>query len=50
MNKKLIAFISIFSVFLPLTPASAAVKAGGVCKKAGITSFASGPPTLAKTS
>ena len=42
MNKKLIAFISIFSVFLPLTPASAAVKAGGVCKKAGITSFASG--------
>ena len=42
MNKKFIAFISIFSVFLPLTPASAVVKAGGVCKKAGITSFASG--------
>jgi hypothetical protein len=41
MNKKLIAFLSILSLSLPLVPASAAVKAGSVCKKAGITSVAS---------
>ena len=44
MNKKLIAFLSILllSSSLPLVPAHAAVKAGGSCKKAGITSVASG--------
>ena len=42
MNKKLIAFLSILSLFLslPLTPVSAAVKAGGTCSKAGIKSVA----------
>ena len=42
MNKRLIAFLSILSLFLslPLTPVSAAVKAGGTCSKAGITSVA----------
>lgn len=44
MNKKLIAFLSIVSllVFLPLIPVNAAVKAGGSCAKAGITTVASG--------
>jgi M6 family metalloprotease-like protein len=44
MNKKLIAFLSIISLSLsfPLISANAAVKAGGACKKAGITSVASG--------
>jgi M6 family metalloprotease-like protein len=44
MNKKLIAFLSILSlsISLPLPSAQAAVKAGGACKKAGITSVASG--------
>jgi len=39
MNKKLIAFFSILSVFLstPLIPVSAAAKAGAKCNKAGIT-------------
>jgi hypothetical protein len=44
MNKKLIAFLSILSLSLslPLIPAYAAVKAGGACKKAGVTSVALG--------
>jgi hypothetical protein len=43
MNKKLIAFLSIFSLSLslPLIPANAAVKAGASCKTLGITSVAS---------
>ena len=42
MNKRLIAFLPILSLFLslPLTPVNAAVKAGGTCSKAGITSVA----------
>ena len=42
MNKRLITFLSILSLFLslPLTPVNAAVKAGGTCSKAGITSVA----------
>ena len=44
MNKRLIAFLSILSLSLslPLIPANAAVKAGGSCKKAGVTSVALG--------
>ena len=44
MNKKLIVFLSVFSLFLtlPLIPVNAAAKAGGACTKAGITSVASG--------
>jgi len=44
MNKRLIAFIPILSLFLslPLTPINAAAKAGGTCSKAGITSVVSG--------
>jgi M6 family metalloprotease-like protein len=44
MNKKSIAFLSILSLFisLPSIPVNAAVKAGGICKKAGTTSVASG--------
>jgi len=44
MNKKLIAFFSILSLFLstPLIPVNAAAKAGGTCTKAGIKSIASG--------
>ena len=40
MNKRFIAFLSILSllVFLPLIPASAAVKAGDKCTKVGIKS------------
>ena len=43
MNKKLIAFLSILSLFLtlPLTSTNAAAKAGGACNKAGITSVVS---------
>jgi len=43
VNKKLIAFLSVFSLFLssPLIPANAAAKAGGACSKAGITSVVS---------
>jgi len=43
MNKKLIAFLPILSLSLslPLIPAHAAVKAGGTCTQAGITSVAS---------
>jgi len=43
MNKRQIAFLSILSLFLslPLTPVSAAVKAGGTCSKVGIKSVAS---------
>lgn len=39
MNKRLIAFLSIFSLFLssPLIPANAAAKTGAKCIKAGIT-------------
>ena len=44
MNKKLIAFLSILSLFLslPSIPVSAAVKAGEACTKVGMTSIASG--------
>jgi M6 family metalloprotease-like protein len=44
MNKRLIAFLSILSLFLslPIIPTNAAVKAGGACKKAGVTSVALG--------
>jgi hypothetical protein len=44
MNKRLIALLSILSLFLsiPLEPANAAAKAGGACTKAGTTSIASG--------
>jgi M6 family metalloprotease-like protein len=44
MNKRLIAFLSILSLFLstPIIPVNAAAKAGGACTKAGITSVASG--------
>jgi M6 family metalloprotease-like protein len=43
VNKKLIAFLSVFSLFLtlPLIPVNAAAKAGGACSKAGLTSVAS---------
>jgi hypothetical protein len=43
MNKKLVAFLSILflSLSLPLIPVNAAAKAGGACKKAGITSVVS---------
>ena len=43
MNKRQIAFLPILSLFLsiPLIPAHAAVKAGGTCTQAGITSVAS---------
>jgi hypothetical protein len=43
MKRKIIAFLSVLSISLslPLIPASAAVKAGAACKKAGITSIAS---------
>ncbi len=39
MNKKLIAFFSILSLFLstPIIPVNAAAKAGAKCAKAGIT-------------
>ena len=42
MNKRLIAFLPILSLFisLPLTPVNAAAKAGGTCTKAGIKSVA----------
>ena len=42
MNKRQIAFLPILSLFLslPLTPVNAAVKVGGTCSKAGITSVA----------
>ena len=44
MNRKLIALFSMVFIFvsLPLIPANAAVKAGGSCTKAGISSIASG--------
>jgi len=44
MNKKLIAFISMLglSLSISLVPANAAVKAGAVCKPAGLTSIVSG--------
>jgi hypothetical protein len=44
MNKRLITFLSILSLFLslPFIPANAAAKAGAKCKKAGLTSVASG--------
>ena len=44
MNKRQITFLSILSLYLSITsiPVNAAVKAGGVCTKAGITSIASG--------
>ena len=43
MNKRLIAFLSIISLFLTLAtfPVNAAAKAGAKCTKAGITSVAS---------
>ena len=44
MNKRLIALLSILSLFLtlPTFPVNAAAKAGAKCSKAGITSVASG--------
>jgi hypothetical protein len=44
LSKKLITFLLtlLLSVLLPLTSVNAAVKVGGACPKAGITSFASG--------
>ena len=44
MNKRLITFLPILSLFLslPLTPVNAAAKAGGTCSKAGITRVVSG--------
>ena len=44
MNKKLITSLSILSLFIstPFIPANAAVKVGGACTKAGITSVSSG--------
>jgi hypothetical protein len=44
MSKKLITFLSIFSLTLslPIIPANAAVKAGVSCKTLGVTSVASG--------
>ena len=44
MNKRLIAFLPILSLFLslPLIPVNAAAKAGGTCSKVGITSIVSG--------
>ena len=44
MNNKLIAFLSILSLFLstPIITVNAAAKAGAKCNKAGITSVASG--------
>ena len=44
MNKRLITFLLILSLFLslPLIPINAAAKAGGTCSKAGITSVVSG--------
>ena len=43
MNKRLITFLPILSLFLslPLIPVNAAAKAGGTCSKAGITSVVS---------
>jgi hypothetical protein len=44
MNKRLIAFFSILSLFLsiPIIPANAAAKAGAKCSKAGITEVVQG--------
>ena len=42
MNKRLVVFISVLSLSLPLTPVNAAAKSGGACTKAGNTSVASG--------
>jgi len=44
MNKRLIAFLPILSLFLslPLIPVNAAAKAGGTCSKVGIKSIVSG--------
>jgi hypothetical protein len=44
MNKRVIAFLSVFSLSLslPLIPANSAVKAGASCKTIGITSVSSG--------
>jgi M6 family metalloprotease-like protein len=44
MNKRLIAFLSILSLFLslPLIPVNAATKAGAKCNKTGVTSISAG--------
>ena len=44
MNKRLIAFLSIFILFLslPIIPSNAAVKTGGNCAKVGLTAKAAG--------
>jgi M6 family metalloprotease-like protein len=44
MKNKLLIFLSVLiaSLSLPLVPASAAVKAGSICKKIGVNSVASG--------
>jgi len=50
MNKKLITFIPILSLFLslPLTPVNAEVKEGDACSKAGVTSVDSGRSYICK--
>jgi len=44
MNKRLIAFLSILSLFLslPVIPVNAATKAGAKCNKTGVTSISAG--------
>ena len=42
IKKRIIIFFSIFTLCLPLTPVSAAVKAGATCKTAGSTSVTAG--------
>lgn len=42
MNKKLLAVTSLLSLSISVIPASAAVKAGAICKKVGITTISSG--------
>ena len=50
MNKRLITFLPILSLFLslPLIPVNAAVKEGDACSKAGITSVDSGRSYICK--
>ena len=46
MNKRLIAFLAVLSLFLsaPLIPANAAAKAGAKCTKPGNTEVIKGKP------
>jgi len=50
MNKKLITFVPILSLFLslPLTPVNAEVKEGDACSQAGVTSVDSGRSYICK--